>query len=669
MSTDGINTDIAIVGMACRFPGADSADKFWDNIVNKVNSITQFSDEELIASGFSEELIKNINYVKAKGYLKDADQFDADFFRFSKHEAEILDPQYRLFFETTWQALENAAYVPDDFPGKISLFAGSSNINSYYAHNLANSKDTLLTENFTAALHNAKDFLSTLIAYKLNLRGAAVTIQSACSTSLVSVCMACQNLLAFESDIAIAGGTCVSMPLKSGYLFQDGMMLSPTGQCSTFDQKANGTVLGNGLGVVVLKRLPDALRDSDNIQAVIKGFAVNNDGENKVGFTAPGISGQQAVIEDAIAKAGIRPGMISYIETHGTGTILGDLIELEGLSQVFKKETVLNPINLGSVKPNIGHLDAAAGIASLIKAVQALKHQILPPNINFNAPSSQLNFESTPFRVNTSATPWTSKSPRYCGVSSFGIGGTNSHIVLTQAPKLKKTKPSTLPVFLILSARSSEALEHARKNLANFLQKNQSVDMTEAAYTLQVGRKHFKFRKAYLVNTAKEAISKLEQDVCMHPEDSIENFDSEVIKWLQGTNVNWQATYKGKKHRRLPLPNYPFERNKYWATDDKPHPNTFKNEKTAEGSNKKKAAYYTGHIEKKITEIFERFLVQKNIDIDLTFDQLGGDSLIALLISHEINRNFQFKLLASNFDKDLSIRSLGLRVANYLENQ
>jgi acyl transferase domain-containing protein len=508
-----LNIDIAIIGMSGRFPGASNIDEFWSNINNKINSIAQFSDNELINAGVSPELIQNPGYVKVKGYLKNAEFFDAGFFKFSRHEAEILDPQYRLFFEATWEALENAGYVPDKYSGKIGIFAGSSNIDGYYLNNLRQNQNigsTLLSDNFTVMLYNAKDFLSALLAYKLNLRGPAVTVQTACSTSLVAVTMACQSLLNFESDIALAGGTCVTMPLKSGYMFQDGMMLSPTGKCSTFDKDANGIVLGNGLGVIVLKRLSEALKDGDYIHAVIKGFSVNSDGSEKIGFTAPGILGQQVVVQDALKRANIQPEMISYIETHGTGTILGDLIEIEALTRVFKKQA--NDIALGSVKPNIGHLDAASGIAGLIKVVQALKYKILPPNIHFETPNPQINFQQTSFYINTVSAPWKSVASKYyAGVSSFGIGGTNVHIILTEAPQYTVKNNILKPVLLVLSARTIMTLNQMRKNLAIFLNNNHDINLANVAYTLQFGRKHFKYRIAYICSTIEEAINYLQK--------------------------------------------------------------------------------------------------------------------------------------------------------------
>lgn len=674
MKAKTLNADVAIIGMAGKFPGASDVNVFWSNISNKIASVLQFSDDELAASGIAPELLKNPNYVKAKGYLENADYFDADFFRFSKYEAEILDPQYRLFFEVVWEALENAAYIPDNYPAKISVFTGSSNIDNYYLHNLMRaSNSVLLTDNFTITLHNAKDFLSSLIAYKLNLRGPAITVQTACSTSLVAVCMACQNLLNGESDLAIAGGTCVTMPLKSGYLFQNGMMLSPTGKCSAFDKNADGTVLGNGLGAVVLKRLDDALTDGDHIHAVIKGFSINNDGGNKIGFTAPNMSSQQMVILDALNRANISPEMISYIETHGTGTILGDLIEMEALANVFKNCT--NPIALGSVKPNIGHLDAASGVASLIKVIQALKHRILPPNINFSVPSPQIDMSDKPFYINTHSKAWMSaNSQRYAGVSSFGMGGTNVHMILTEAPEVSLPKQKnnfSEPVLIVLSAKTHTALVQMKENLRIFLNSNPDINLADLAYTLQVGRRQLKHRVAYICDTVEDIIYHLRSCDNLPDLDSAsksEQLATIALQWLKGQEIDWQILHGTTKRRRIPLPTYPFERKKYWTSRDTLILPAFKSV-TPEVINKTQSFTRIEAIEKTVKEIFERFLAQKNIDVTKNFNNLGGDSLVALLITHEISKSLGLKLPFSIFSNDLSVRTLSENIANHIENQ
>lgn len=656
--------DIAIIGMAGRFPGADSVDQFWANIVAKRDAISFFEHDTLIQAGVSPDLLSNPKYIKAKGFLENASLFDADFFGFSKHDAIILDPQYRLFLETVWEALENAAYAPEAYTGKIGLFAGSSSIDSYFAHSLAiNNESSLLAQNFNVLKYNAKDFLTMLLAYKLNLRGPAITIQTGCSSSLVATCMACQSLLSLESDIAIAGGVSITVPLKSGYLFQDGMMLSPSGQCRAFDKDADGSVSGNGLGVVVLKRLNAALNDGDHIHAIIKGFAVNNDGHHRMSFTAPSIQGQQEVIETALARAKIKPEMISYIEAHGTGTILGDLIECSALTEVFKE--VPTRVALGSVKPNIGHLDVAAGISGLIKTVQALKHKVLPPNIHFNTPNPHIDFNHTPFYINTESAPWDSPDAnRYAGVSSFGIGGTNAHIVLQEAPASRcKAEAPSLQLF-VLSARTPSALAQAKHKLARYLQDNPLINHADVAYTLQVGRKHFKCRDMFVCLSTDDAITKLS---ALKTNSSQEHADTSQEKlgrlWLEGQSVDWSALHS-EKRSRVPLPSYPFERQAYWISRE--IPGSLSEAIVPSPQNITSSSEY---IEKEIKRLFEYFLVQDDVNVSHDFQSLGGDSLVALQIGFEINKALNVKLPFSIFEKNPSVKDLTLLIVTNRENK
>lgn len=672
MNSDYLSaTDIAIIGMAGKFPDAKNIEEFWENIINTKNSIKNFTDEELTIQGIEENLLKDKNYVKSKGYLENSEYFDADFFKFSKHEAEILDPQYRLFFEIAWEALENSAYVPENYKGKIGIFASSSNIDTYYNHNLFKSgKSSLHPDNFTIMLHNAKDFLSNLLAYKLKLCGPAITVQTACSSSLVAICMACQSLLSFESDMVLAGGVCITMPLKSGYLFQEGMMLSPTGKCSTFDKNADGIVMGNGLGVVVLKRLNEAMKDGDYIHAIIKGTSVNNDGGNKIGFTAPSVAGQQAVIESALNKANIKPDMLSYIETHGTGTILGDLIEVEALTRIFKEHT--REITLGSVKPNIGHLDAAAGVANLIKVTQALKYKILPPNLNFHQSSPQLKLAQTPFKINIKPVPWLSHNlKRYAGVSAFGIGGTNAHVILTEAPEKEESSNPREKALLVISAKTPDVLIQIKRNLASFLFKNKKINLSDVAYTLQVGRKNFHHREAFICLDIEDAISQLNSELANikeNPDDTTESLKEISIRWLSGELVDWSILHDKNKRSRVPLPTYPFERKKHWIVAPNLKLPKFKSVTENTSSMASRDTPDLTYIEKKIKTIFERFFTKDNIDTTCNFDNLGGDSLVALLITHEINTILNVKLPFSIYSNNLSIEKLSLQIANHIEN-
>lgn len=491
------NHDIAIIGMAGRFPGANSINEFWDNLCRGVESISRFSDEELLDSGVDPRILSNPGYVKSRGIVADIGLFDADFFGFTQREAEVLDPQQRIFLECAWAALESAGYDPENYPGKISVFGGAS-ISTYFMKNvIVNPEIMAAVGGYAALISNDKDFLATRVAYKLNLKGPAVNINTACSTSLVSVHLACQNLLNYESDMALAGGVSIYVPHKEGYLYQEGGINSPDGHCRAFDADAKGMVSGSGAGVLILKRLEDAIREHDTIYAVIKGSAINNDGNLKVGFTAPGIEGQADVINCAQVTAGIDPATITYIEAHGTGTALGDPIEIAALRKVYEKKTDRQGIcAIGSLKTNIGHLDAAAGVASLIKASLLLYHKKLVPSLHYTRPNPQIDFEHSPFYVNTEFKDWVSSDfPRRAGVSSFGIGGTNAHAILEEAPASKVEPAARNRQLLLFSAKTSQALEQLTHNVITYLEKHPEVNLADAAYTLQIGRKRFQTRR------------------------------------------------------------------------------------------------------------------------------------------------------------------------------
>ncbi|HSY17057.1 MAG TPA: polyketide synthase, partial [Candidatus Acidoferrales bacterium] len=398
--------EIAIVGMAGRFPKAKNIDVFWRNLCEGIEGISFFSDEELEAAGAG-PLKGKANYVRARGVLEGADLFDATFFGLSPREAEVLDPQHRIFLECAWEALEDAGCDPAKFDGAIGVFAGVS-MNTYLAHNLLTRPDVISQLNeHQLMLGNDKDFLPTRVSYKLDLRGPSLNIQTACSTSLVAVCIACQNLLNHECDAALAGAVSILFPQKRGYLFQEGGIASPDGHCRAFDAKAAGTVAGEGAGVALLKRHGDALADGDRIYAVIKGFALNNDGADKIGYTAPSVEGQAEVITTALAMAGFPPETISYVEAHGTGTPLGDPVEIEGLTRAFAPDTTRkNFCAIGSVKSSVGHLDTAAGVTGLIKTALALHHKQLPPSLHFESPNPKIKFADSPFYVNAKLAEW-----------------------------------------------------------------------------------------------------------------------------------------------------------------------------------------------------------------------------------------------------------------------
>lgn len=506
---------IAVIGMSFRFPNADNPKAFWENLKNGKESITFFSDEEMIDTLGEEniDLIKKDNYVKAAGILEDIENFDAHFFGYNPREAEIMDPQQRLFLTCAWEALEDSGYYKENNGERFGVFGGTS-LSTYILSNLLSNVDLKAApdKQMTYLQGNDKDYLCTRVSYKLNLKGPSVSVQSACSTSLVAVHLACQSLLSGECDLALAGGVTIKVPQKIGYLYQKGNILSPDGHCRAFDADAQGTVFGNGVGVIVLKPLDRAIEDGDNIYAVIRGTAVNNDGNLKVGYTAPSEEGQAAVITEAMAIGEVGAETIDYIEAHGTGTQLGDPIELQALKKVFEAETEQkNFCAIGSVKTNIGHLDRAAGIAGLIKVILSLKNKQIPPSLNFKRPNPQFDFSNSPFYVNTELTDWKkANNPRRAGVSSFGIGGTNAHIILEEAPKQVSLEPKDKWNILPFSAKTETALENATSSFSNYLKENIDINLADTAYTLMVGRKQFDCRRIVICKNSTEAVEALD---------------------------------------------------------------------------------------------------------------------------------------------------------------
>jgi non-ribosomal peptide synthase protein (TIGR01720 family) len=501
---------VAVIGMSGRFPGAKSVAAFWRNLREGVESISIFSDAQVLASGVAPNLLRNADYVKAGAVLEDPEWLDAAFFNLSPREAQIMDPQQRIFLECAWEALENAGYDSETYAGRIGVYAGAS-INTYVFNLYAQANRAETVDDFQAFIANDKDFLATRVSYKLGLKGPSIGIQTACSTSLVAIHLACQSLLYGECDIALAGGVSIKFPQQAGYLYQEGGILSPDGRCRAFDAEAQGTVGGSGAGVVVLKRLADAFADGDTIHAVIRSSAVNNDGAVKVGFTAPSVAGQAEVIAEAQAMAGVKPESITYIEAHGTGTPLGDPIELAALTQVFRSATQRAGFcAIGSVKTNIGHLDAAAGVAGLIKTVLALEHKAIPPSLHFKKPNPQIDFARSPFYVNATLADWNVQAlPRRAGVSSFGIGGTNAHVVLEEAPPAPPAGESRHAHLLVLSARSNSALEDATRNLSAHFKRHPQLNLADAAYTLQVGRRAFSHRRFLVCHELHDAARSL----------------------------------------------------------------------------------------------------------------------------------------------------------------
>ena len=506
MSSDS-GLDIAVVGMSGRFPGARDLDQFWSNLANGVESITRFSDEILIKAGVPASHLADHTYVKAAPILEEPGAFDAEFFAFTPREAEVLDPQHRLLLELAHEALENAGCDPARYPGRVGVFTGAA-MNTYV---LDRGIDKELGQDYIPTLIGTdKDFLSTRISYKLNLRGPSLTVQTACSTSLVAVHLARQSLLSHETDMALAGGVSVRVPHCSGYFHDAGGVTSSDGRVRAFDAKANGTVFGSGGGILVLKRLDDALADGDFIHAIIKGSAVNNDGAEKAGYTAPSVNGQADAVVEALANAGVDAESISYVEAHGSGTPVGDPIELRALTKAFRVFTQRSQYcAIGSVKTNLGHLDAAAAVAGIIKTVLALKNRQLPASLNYSDPNPEIDFPNTPFYVNTALREWISDGPRRAGVMATGMGGTNAHLVLEEAPPARTSDRTEEPDLLLWSARTESGLEQSTRQLNAFLLRNESINLTDVADTLQDGRKAFRHRRFAICRDRTDALRAL----------------------------------------------------------------------------------------------------------------------------------------------------------------
>jgi amino acid adenylation domain-containing protein len=591
--------EIAVIGMAGRFPGARHIDEYWNNLKSGVESITFFNEEKLKEAGLNSHMIGPSNYVPAKGGMPDLECFDASFFGYAPAQVKLMDPQMRIFHECVWEALEDAGYNPEEGNKAIGLYSGAT-INPFWLIQPLLSEEDSFSQKWQSQQLADKDFLSARIAYKLDLKGPIVSLQTACSTSLVAVDMACHGLQSGNCDMALAGGVSVTLHDQTGYVYQEGMVMSPDGHCRAFDARAGGIVGGNGAGVVLLKPLKEAINEGDHIYAVIRGSAVNNDGNDRLGFTAPSQRGQVGVIRAALIEAGVSSESIGYIEAHGTGTTLGDPIELQALKDAFNTGK-RGFCALGSVKTNLGHLDAAAGVAGLIKTVLVLKHKRIPPTINFEIPNPQIDFINSPFYVNTRLQSWQNEGyPMRAGISSFGIGGTNAHVILEEWPIAQGTGispsfPSRNFQLILLSAKTRAAQEGMTQNLGNYLKKNPDINLADVAYTLQVGRKPFQYRTMFVCSSVEEAVDIItsgeeekihsrvikDQDeydyfrefhaprVSPGTEPPEENFHGERFlrkigdSWLQGRLFDWRELWTREKRHRISLPTYPFERQQF----------------------------------------------------------------------------------------------------------
>ncbi len=508
---------VAVVGMAGRFPGAASVTQFWENLCAGAESIETLSEESLTAAGVSAATLADPTYVRRAPLLDGIDEFDAEYFGMNPYTARMMDPQQRLFLQTAWHALEDSGYDPDSYDGSIGVFA-SSTASGYLMDNLMSHRDTktlvgegITVEMFNLVLLNDKDHLATRVSHELNLRGPSMSVQTACSSSLVAVHLACQSLLSGECDLALAGASAIRVPHHVGYTYEPGAMVSPSGHCRPFDARSDGTIFGSGVAALILKPLQAALDDGDRIHAVIRGSAVNNDGALKMTYAAPTVSGQAEVIAEAQAVAEVDSSTIGFVETHGTGTPLGDPIEIEALRQAFgaSEHDRSGPCVLGSVKSNIGHLDAASGVAGLIKTIMVLKNKAIPPTVHYTAPNPELHLENTGFVIANTYTPWESVTPRRAGVSSFGVGGTNAHVVVEEAPATSaRAAGRTGPQVLLLSARTRESIHDAKTALAAEIARDENLPMPDVAFTLANRRTH-EVRMAAVVADRADAVTVL----------------------------------------------------------------------------------------------------------------------------------------------------------------
>ncbi|GAA0388916.1 type I polyketide synthase [Paenibacillus motobuensis] len=503
--------DIAIVGMDCTFPGAETVDEFWENLCSGTESLTYFTDEELRSAGVAEELLRHPDYIKQAFTINGIEQFDAGFFGFTPREAALMDPQQRLLLESSWRLLENAGYNADEYDGSIGVFVGTGT-SKYLLKNIMSSIDLDSSPEIRQIwIGNDVHFASTMISYKLNLKGPSVNVQTACSTSLTAVALAYQALLNYQCDMAIAGGCTIAIPQTAGYLYIPGDVLSKDGHCCPFDKDCSGTLAGSGVGTVLLKRLGDAVNDRDHIFAVIKGASFNNDGSSKIGYSAPSVEGERNAIMSAHILSEVETRSITYIETHGTATPMGDPIEVRALTEAFAEESgVTGYCALGAVKGNIGHLDAAAGVAGLIKTSLMLSNRKLVPSINFKELNPNLEMQRSPFYVNTALADWNPEGQvRRAGVSSFGIGGTNVHVVLEEAVETREIRSGETGHLLLLSAKTKTAYHQLAAQLLDYVKRHEDTDYRNILYTMNVGRKRLPYRGGLVCGSREELMAKL----------------------------------------------------------------------------------------------------------------------------------------------------------------
>jgi acyl transferase domain-containing protein len=636
--------DIAVVGMSCRLPGARNVDEYWTNLCAGAMSLSRVSQDELLAAGLSPELLRDPSFVPVQGVMPDAYAFDAAFFGVNPREAQVIDPQQRVFLECASAALEQAACDPQRFRGAIGVYGGCGA--TFHLNRVLEHPDVVATVGEQMVRWgNSTDFLTTRVSYKLGLRGPSVAVQTACSTSLVAIHLACQSLLNRECDLALAGGVTVVPERLKGYHFQPDGILSRDGRCRTFDAHASGTVFASGAGVVALKRMDDAVRDGDAVHAVIKGSAINNDGGSKIGYTAPSAIGQAAAITEALAVADVDPSTIGYVETHGTATPLGDPIEIAALKEAFGAVDHRNGCALGAVKTNIGHVDCAAGVAGFIKAVLALEHGVVPPTLHFETANPALGLADSPFFVNSAMRQWPrTTTPRRAGVSAFGIGGTNAHVVLEEAPARTPSRSTREPQMLVLSAKTDAALERMRGNLASHLRARAAeLSLSDVAFTLQEGRTAYQCRWVAVVSDFEDACQALSQSVLVRATSAsseLARLEAICSQWMAGEEIDWTAVRGNERWQRVPLPTYPFERVEHRLPIAlTSRPSTLVTRPATQSAPSPQDA---SRIDDRVTALFARLIGTEPCDLDarVSFVELGADSLILMQASELIEKEF-----------------------------
>jgi len=661
------SNDIAVIGISCRFPESDNIDKFWQNLIDGNELIQRFDKNKLFHLNVDEDLLNHKNYINACGYLEEIDKFDNEFFKISALEAAAMDPQQRLFLEEAYHALEDAGYTSEKYNGKIGVYAGSGPT-QYYNELIKNNyfNKHPQSRQLLHYLGNEKDFLALRVAYALNLTGPAININLASATGLAVVIKACQSLVNGEADMMLAGACSVILPNQFGYVYEPDNIFSVDGHCRPFDKDSTGTVLGSGIGVVVLKRLTDAINDNDSIHAVIKGYAINNDGNHKIGFTAPSIAGQSTCFKDALSMSNVNLSDIKFIEMHGTGTYLGDPIETTALSQGFSEHVNQGHFcAIGSVKSNIGHAQSAAGIAGFIKLVLTLKNKLIPPSLNFNSLNPRINFSESPFYVNSKLKKW-DDNIRVGGVNSLAMGGVNTHIIAENyrenSVEIEERNECNV---MVLSANTDIALAHIKRNMTLYLKSlpKERLDNKQlfhsVAYTLQVGRKDLPKKSAYICNSLNDFLHKISSG---RLENSADNDNAIHLlniknKWLSGGKIAWEELYT-KKPRKLSLPNYPFEKNKHWLLE--------KNQKSKINEAQEKVANNEGmHIKciiEQLIEMWKESLQLKMVNYEDDFETLGGDSLLAIDLITKIEKKFNVKISIDDFIRHKNIINIASHI-------